>query len=162
MKRTALVPTPPQLLDPQFPGDVRHFAKWNAHSIFFFDPAFNIVEYIARHELSNTAPDPDAFSVEDLLYASEIGLVVDRREREAIARKVGEHFGLPEYPRGATPWAMGDAHGLLLLLGNLGDVWGDNSPTPVRWGIFPTDVVLQGSSAPADLWDELPYRISAE
>lgn len=159
--RTPLVPTPPQLIDPQFPADVRHFANWNAHSIFFFDPAFNIVEYIARHDLPNQAEDPDAFDVRDILYASEIGFVCSSSDRDAIAARVQKDMGLHEYPLGTTPWAMGDEHGLLLILGNLGNLWGENTDTPVRWNIFPTTATINGPASPAGTFGDLPYAVHA-
>jgi hypothetical protein len=162
LERTKLVPTPQHMIDPAYPNDVRHFANWNAHSVFFFDPAFNIVEYIARHELANTSDTPDEFGVEDILYASEIGFVVDETTREAVARRVGARFDIHEYPRGSTPWAMGDAHGLLLVLGRLGETWGENTETPVRWGIFPTDVVIRGPASVPNTFDGLPYRVLSD
>ena len=55
LKRTALSATPVHMIDDKFPKDVRHFQNWNAHSIFFWDPAGNLVEYIARHDLGNGA-----------------------------------------------------------------------------------------------------------
>ncbi len=52
-----------------------HFPHWNAHSLYFNDPAGNIVEMIARHNLRNAAEGP--FSASDILCVSEIGLPVD-------------------------------------------------------------------------------------
>ena len=75
IQRTPLLPIPRTLRDPQYPDDVVDYRHWNAHSIFFFDPAGNVVEYIGRHDLRNGAPG--AFSSADILYASEIALVVD-------------------------------------------------------------------------------------
>src|SRR5690606_23910333 len=53
LKRTALQPSPEHLIDAAYTDDIRHFKSWNAHSIFFWDPAGNLVEYIARHDLAN-------------------------------------------------------------------------------------------------------------
>ncbi|MFY0545862.1 VOC family protein [Brevibacillus sp. H7] len=52
-----------------------HFPHWNAHSLYFLDPAGNIVELIARHNLSNRGTG--AFTPADILRVSEIGLPVD-------------------------------------------------------------------------------------
>src|SRR6266516_3169679 len=49
--------------------------SWNSHAIYFYDPAGNIVEFIARHSLA-TGQD-GLFTERDILYASEIGLVTD-------------------------------------------------------------------------------------
>src|SRR4051794_9418380 len=51
--RTPLLPIPASLQDPKFPAEVVNYSHWNAHSIFFFDPAGNVVECIARHDLRN-------------------------------------------------------------------------------------------------------------
>src|SRR6266851_6007468 len=54
--------------------DEYHFREWNAHAVYFWDPAENIVEFIARHNLANAKEGE--FKSEDVLSASEIGLVV--------------------------------------------------------------------------------------
>lgn len=161
LERTPLVPTPANLRDPAYPDDVRHFANWNAHSVFFFDPAYNIVEYIARHDLGNAAGDAESFGPSDLLYCSEIGFVVAPDDREEIAGRVAKQIGLSEYPRGNTPWAMGDERGLLLVLGNLGGFWGENTDTPVRWGVWPTEATINGPASADDTFDGKPYRVHA-
>ncbi len=159
LQRTPLVPTPVHLRDPAFPDDIRHFNNWNAHSIFFFDPAYNIVEYIARHDLKNTASDADNFGPNDLMYCSEIGFIVEAANREQIARQVGKQCGLQEYPKGSEPWAMGDERGLLLILGNLGVIWGENTQTPVRWGTWPTEATIVGPAANEKIFSGKPYLI---
>ena len=73
--RTPMLPIPERNRAAGFPPEVVDYSHWNAHSIFFLDPAGNVVEYIARHDLKNA--DSDAFSWTDILYASEIALVVD-------------------------------------------------------------------------------------
>jgi len=161
-KLTSLVPTPSHMIDPKYSPDVRHFANWNAHSVFFYDPAYNIVEYIARHDLKNGAADNKRFNATDLLGLSEIGFLVEPKEREALARAMGAQLGLHEYPRGATPWAMGDEQGLVLVLGNLGGNWGENSPTPVRWGIFPTEATIAGEKPQVFTFAGRPYRVKVE
>ena len=157
LERTPLVDPRPDLREPGWPDEIWHFRHWNAQSIFFFDPAFNIVEYIARHEL------PDAgdgkFSVADILYASEIGYVVDRARLPRATGLLREKLGLAEYPLGADPWAMGDARGLLLCLARLGDKWGEQSSTPVTWGVFPTECTVAGASpGPIEL-EGFPYLV---
>ncbi len=158
-ERTELVPTPAHMRDPAYPDDVRHFVNWNAHSVFFFDPAFNIVEYIARHDLANDAPDAAAFSARSLECISEIGFVTAPEGREAALNLLRERLGLHEYPRGSTPFAMGDQRGLLLVLANKGNLWGDNTPTPVRWEIFETHAIVRGKTAATHMFDGLPYRV---
>lgn len=159
-RRTALVPTPSHMQDSAFPPDVRHFRSWNSHAVFFFDPAFNIVEYIARHDLRNDRPDATSFSSEDLLFLSEIGFVVDFDEQGPVVEALEKSIGLAAYPRGSSPrWAMGDENGLLLCLGRKGELWGENTATPVKWDVFPTEATINRPLArPLDL-PGLPYRV---
>lgn len=56
-------------------SDLFHFKDWNADAIFFYDPAGNIVELIARHNLENARRKP--FGVSSFLNISEIGVAVD-------------------------------------------------------------------------------------
>ena len=83
--RTPLLAIPERNRAAGFPPEVVDYRHWNAHSVFFLDPAGNVVEYIARHDLKNG--DSDAFSWADILYASEIGLVVDDVAATADALK---------------------------------------------------------------------------
>lgn len=157
--RTPLVDPRPGLREPGWPDEVWHFRHWNARSIFFFDPAFNIVEYIARHELPDAAGADGSFTVADILYASEIGYVVDRPRLAGATGMLRDELGLDEYPRGADPWAMGDARGLLLCLSRLGESWGEQSPTPVKWGVFPTECTIAGASPRRLQLDGFPYVV---
>ena len=68
-------------------GDVFDFENWNAHAVYFHDPAGNIVELIAHHGFAENGRS-DGFTAEELVGLSELGLVGDRklllRELEAI------------------------------------------------------------------------------
>jgi hypothetical protein len=155
LKRTPLVPTPPRLRDAKYPDNVRHFANWNAHSIFFFDPAFNVVECIARHDLDNAATGD--FSVNDLLNISEIGFMVERQEE--AAKWVMAETGLDSYPSDAnSPWAVGDENGLLLCLPK-GRVFGEGTATPVVFDIFPTWAEIEGKLEKEINFADFPYQI---
>ncbi|MBM80803.1 MAG: hypothetical protein CMJ78_09435, partial [Planctomycetaceae bacterium] len=93
--------------------EVIHFSRWNAHSVFFNDPAGNILEYIAQHDLKNSAPG--AFTTKDILYASEIGLVVDDVGSTVTAAK--DSLGIGVYRDKAEFFAsLGDEHALLMLV----------------------------------------------
>ena len=88
-----------------YPPEVVDYSHWNAHSIFFLDPAGNIVEYIARHDLNDGDASP--FSWGDILYASEIGLIVD--DVKATAAMVGETAAVTRSKGGSDDLrAMGD------------------------------------------------------
>ncbi|MBT9587106.1 hypothetical protein IV102_27435 [bacterium] len=54
---------------------VMSFPRWNAHSVYFTDPAGNILECIARHNLANHSRLP--FGPSRWLEISEVGLVVE-------------------------------------------------------------------------------------
>ncbi len=159
LERTELVNWPANKSDPAYPNDVRHFRSWNAHSLFFWDPANNVVEYIARHDLNNDAPDPGDFSTADILYASEIAFVVD--DQNAQARKLNKALGLPVYPKGQSFWwAMGDERGLLLCIPKR--TWGTDPNKQVRFDVFPTHATIQGVEAERYTFDGLPYEISVK
>lgn len=110
--------TPKVSVIPNEGQEVVHFESWNADSIYFYDPAGNIVELIARHNLNNSANE--AFSPASLLCVSEIGLPVPDVE-EALLKlsRVG-----------IVPWqdyhsqfaAAGDEHGLIIAV-KQGRVW---------------------------------------
>ena len=55
-------------------SDEFDFKSWNAHSIYFYDPAGNILEFISRHNLENDSDQK--FSGDSILNISEIGLPV--------------------------------------------------------------------------------------
>ena len=110
--------TPKVQIIPSQGQEIVHFEDWNADSIYFYDPAGNIVELIARHNLNNSATE--AFSQASLLCVSEIGLPVPDVE-EALLKlsRVG-----------IVPWedydsqfaAAGDEHGLIIAV-KQGRVW---------------------------------------
>ena len=119
LKRTALSATPSQLIDEKYPKDIRHFQNWNAHSVFFWDPAGNLVEYIARHDLKNSTEGD--FSSKDILCASEIAFIVD--DADGIADEIKSTLHLPQYKNGDANFrAIGDENGLLLVI-KKGRVW---------------------------------------
>ena len=125
LKRTALSATPTQLIDEKYPKDIRHFQHWNAHSIFFWDPAGNLVEYIARHDLDNSADGE--FSSKDILCASEIAFIVN--DANAIADELKSSFSLDQYRGGDDNFrAIGDENGLLLII-KKGRVWESHTNT---------------------------------
>lgn len=48
LKRTPLSATPAQLVDKNYPADIRHSIHWNAHSAFFWDPANHPFEILVK------------------------------------------------------------------------------------------------------------------
>ncbi len=159
LQRTPLILTPSHQRDPKFPDHVRHFRNWNAHSVFFWDPADNLLEYIARHDLKNTAPDPEKFSTHDILYASEIAFVVD--DQPVAATTLNKNLGLQVYPQGSSFWwAMGDELGLLLCIPRR--KWGTPPGKVKTFGVFPTQATIRGQNSTTYTISDYPYDISVQ
>jgi catechol-2,3-dioxygenase len=157
-ERTPLLPIPPRLRDPNYPGDVVNYSHWNAHSIFFFDPAQNVVEYIARHDLQNCAPGD--FSTRDILYASEIGLIVD--DVPAMSAHVREVIGVKQYRGGDEQFtALGDEYGLLLVM-KRGRVISFDAPEKKAVSVFRTVAAVCGGKPKRHLFPGFPYEICVE
>jgi hypothetical protein len=110
--RTPLLDIPEQRRAAAHPKEIAEDSQGNAHSIFFTDPAGNLVEYVARHDLKNG--DRHEFGWTDLLYVSEIALVVD--DVAGAAAKLADGTGLRPYKAGTADVAtLGDEYGLITL-----------------------------------------------
>ncbi|MGI0150096.1 MAG: VOC family protein [Thermoplasmata archaeon] len=159
LERTPLLPIPARLRDPAYPDDVVDFYHWNAHSVFFLDPGGNVAEYIARHDLKNGTPG--SFGSQDILYASEIGLIVD--DVPATASKLKEVVGLDQYRGGDNQFtAIGDEQGLLLVM-KRGRVLNFNpSSTEKAARVFPTVASVRGVKRTRYLLPEFPYELTVE
>lgn len=154
LKHTSLIPTPKRARDPKYPDDVRHFPHWNAHSLFFWDPAGNLLEYIARHDLKNSATG--SFTSKDILNISEIAFVVDDQQLEA--KTIHNKLGLDVYPKTTDFWwAMGDENGLLLCIPKR--LWGENTSKPKRFGIHRTEATIRGLEAQTYTFSNFPYGV---
>lgn len=117
-----------------------HFKPWNAHAVYFRDPAGNIVEIIARHDLPTGSGGP--FDIhDDLLWLSEIGLVVDSAEGTAI--DLDRRLGLGPYI-GAEPGfaPVGDEEGLLIVVES-GRPWMPDDREPAR--AWPARILVDAS-----------------
>lgn len=138
----------PLLKSPQG-ADEFFFEFWNAHAVYFQDPAGNIVELIARHTLDNSRRGD--FELEDVLYASEIGLASE--DPASLGRELGERFGLA----GGGSLFVGDASGFFVLP-EVGRLWIPEERQ--RATKNPVDVTLvAGPNAVEFLPPDLPYRI---
>jgi catechol-2,3-dioxygenase len=126
------------------------YPHWNAEAIYFWDPAGNLGELIARHDLPNAHGGP--FTPEDILYGSEIGLVVD--DVPAAVQLLKASLALPTYRTGSPVFEpLGDAHRLLLVAAK-GRPWMER-PSQV----FPTEVTLQGPEPARCVLPGYPYTI---
>ena len=116
-------------------NEIIHFVDWNAHAVYFKDPADNIVEFIARHELDNTSTHH--FSIRDVLSISEIGVpsnnVLENFE------KLHDQLWLQRYSGDFEKFcAAGDEEGLVILT-NMDRNW------------YPTDIKSKSCPFEADL-----------
>jgi len=107
-----------RLLKDQRGNHVVHFKWLDAHSVYFYDPAGNILEFIAHHPLKNGRPGN--FDVEDILYASEIGLVTDDVPR--LGSELDTKLGLTNYasvhhqPASDVFRPIGDPYGFFIVV----------------------------------------------
>ena len=60
-------------------GDLFDFDAWDAHAVYFHDPAGSIVELIAHHGLAENVRTGD-FVADELVGLSELGVVGDQVE----------------------------------------------------------------------------------
>ena len=156
--RTPMLPIPERNRAAGYPPEVVDYSHWNAHSIFFLDPAGNVVEYIARHDLKNGDNSP--FSWADILYASEIGLIVD--DVAATAETLKGLSAVPQYRGGSDQFmAMGDEWGLLLVMkrGRVID-FTSNPHNGVR--VYRTAVTVRGPKATKYQFKDYPYELSVD
>ncbi len=121
-------------------SDEYHFVSWNAHSVYFNDPAGNILEFIARHNLRNAAEGE--FSPADILYASEIALVVD--DVGAAVQDAAKGLGMEVFAGSTSEQfaAVGDDHRLLIIV-KRGREW--NSGHGRTAEVFPLRAEIAGS-----------------
>ncbi len=131
-----------------------HFPTWNAHSIYWYDPGGNLGELIARHNLDNRADGP--FTASDLLYASEIGIVVD--DVHETVRTLGRELGIEPWEPPSSEFApVGEEHRLLIVV-KRNRPWAmskDHAAHP-----FETAAVLTGARTATCRLPGLPYEIS--
>lgn len=145
--RVALTPT-----DAGMP--VHAFPRWNAHAIYFDDPAGNILEFIARHALPSARSG--GFTPADILYVSEIGIVVD--DVPAAVREIGGALGLAPFRglQGEEFTAVG-GEDQLLILARRGRTWHAGGGRTAE--VFETLVELSGAPAGRYAPPGLPYDI---
>ena len=129
---------------------------WNAEQVYFLDADGNILEFIARHELSNASDDP--FDSQHILNVSEIGYVVPD---VAEAVKSLNSLGLTPYREPGEKFAaVGDAHGLFIVA-ETNRPWFPTAglPTEVRAEAGPLELTLS-STQPFDYSESgFPYRL---
>ncbi|MBI3408402.1 MAG: hypothetical protein HY040_08600 [Planctomycetes bacterium] len=157
-ERSPLLPIPQRLRHADYPNDVVNYSHWNAHSIFFFDPAQNVVEYIARHDLRNRAHG--GFESRDILYASEVAFVVD--DVAAAVQRMRESVALEQYRGGDSQFrAIGDERGLLLVM-RRGRVISFDATERKAVDVFRTTARIRGARAGNQRVTGFPYELAIE
>jgi len=100
-----------------YKNDIADFVNWHARSVYFYDPAGNIVELIARFDLDNNAGE--TFSSRQFLSVNEVGLVFTDENFEREVMSLENSYSLsyfdkqPPLPKFR---AMGDDHGLFVIV----------------------------------------------
>lgn len=117
-----------------YKSDVADFVNWHAKSVYFYDPAGNIVELIARFDLKNEMDEP--FDSKQFLSISEVGLVFKQNEFEQGVSNLLSNYSLP-YFRKQPPLpqfrAIGSDEGLFIVVAEHRDWY----PTKKPCRIFP-------------------------
>lgn len=94
-------------------NEIIDFPNWNAKALYFLDPANNIVEFIARRDLTNNSNTP--FSIQSILSISEIGFPCEKINEKVKFLK--ENMMIPHYWGDQEHFsAVGDPDGLIILV----------------------------------------------
>ncbi len=126
--------------------------SWNSHAVYFYDPAGSVVEFIARHNLPNASTG--TFTARDILYVSEIGLVVN--DVPAAVKALRAKLGLDVYQDMAENFApLGDEYGLFIVV-KRGRTW---LASDRRSDVFSTTVTIQGERGQRHVVPGLPYTL---
>lgn len=134
-------------------GNDRFYSEnWDADNLYFYDPAGNIAELIARHTLSYPTEVP--FSVDSLLNISEIGLATNDVPG-LVAQLQADLQLLPYRGQSETFTAVGDEHGLLIVVAQ-GRNWYPDTGKPAL--DVPLSVELVAHEHRVTITGPAPYR----
>ena len=96
---------------------IAEFTNWHARSVYFIDPAGNILEFIARFDLNDVANEP--FSAAHIRNVSEIGLVFRVENFDADINNLLKQYPLSYFDK-QPPMphfrAVGDDEGLFVIV----------------------------------------------
>ncbi len=123
-----------------YKSDIADFRNWNAKSVYFFDPAGNIVELIARFDLNITTTEE--FSSTQFLSISEIGLVFPGKEINAQVEKIMSQCHLSYFlkqPPMEQFRVLGDDEGLFIIVVDNRNWY----PTNKQSGIYPLEITFE-------------------
>jgi hypothetical protein len=127
-----------------YKGYIAEFTNWHARSVYFIDPAGNIVEFIARFDLNDDASEQ--FSASQIRNISEIGLVFSNAEFDKQVKKLLGNFHLAYFLK-QQPMpqfrAIGDDEGLFITVPEYRNWY----PTDTPCGIFPLSVKFENAKS---------------
>ncbi len=95
---------------------IQNFEDWNADSIYFYDGAGNIAEFIVRHDLKNETKN-ESFDLSQVLCLNEIGMPTQnvKKINQELEEQLNSTFWKGDLERFGT---NGNQEGLFLLLNN--------------------------------------------
>ncbi len=120
---------------------IADFSNWHAQSIYFSDPAGNIVEFIARFDRNDNSSEP--FNHELLRNISEIGIVFPAASFDHEVNKFLTSYPVSYFSKQAFLKefrAIGDDEGLFICVPEQRN-WFPTKEKPAR--IFPIEVLFQ-------------------
>lgn len=137
--------------------DEIQWTAWNAHAVYFTDPAGNIGELIARHNLPNASDHP--FSADSVLEVSEIGLAVPDVTAACDALKQELGIEIWDAGDGENFRAMGGEHGIFIVV-KTGRAWFPTTDAPAA--LIPTTVTIRGSAEKTYTLPDTPYLMRVQ
>ena len=100
-----------------YKSDIADFVNWHAKSVYFYDPAGNVLELIARFDLNNETDD--SFSSKQFLSINEVGLVFNQENFEVRTAELQNLYSLSYFSK-QPPLpqfrAIGDDEGLFVIV----------------------------------------------
>jgi len=125
----------------EYNSDIAEFVGWHARSVYFLDPAGNILEFIARFDLDDRAEE--SFSATQIRNISELGLVFPENNFDDAVSDLILRYGLGYFSK-QPPLphfrALGNDEGLFVIVPE-GRIW--FSTTNVKAGIFPLKALFE-------------------
>ena len=116
----------------EYKNDIAEFVTWRARSVYFFDPAGNILELISRFDLKNEVAQQ--FSSQQFLSISEVGLVFEKDEFEQRTNALLKDYPLTYFnkqPPLPQFRAIGDDEGLFVVVPSHRNWYPTDSPSEI-------------------------------
>jgi len=136
--------------------DEFHFLYANRRAVYFADPMRNILELIARHDISGESSGD--FDLADILYVNHIGLVVD--DMKSAIDQIRHSLGLELTAEPSPNFAkLGDGHRHLTLV-TRDRLWLPEFKLAAN--VYKTEAVLHGERSKKFAFEDYPYSLSTQ